>query len=277
MQIPISDGSGELTRFANFASQHVIPRHVDIWCPPGYAATPETRYPVIYMHDGQNLFDPALANTGVDWGVDEAIVRIMRRTGLPGAIVVGSWCTELRRREYMPQRPLSGPAGAGLLADFVQTQAGAPLADQYLRFLVGELKPFVDARFRTLPGQPSTTIMGSSMGGLISLYALAEYPDMFGGAGCLSTHWPIGGTALVDALGAAIPRAGRHRLYFDYGTAGLDAAYEPFQKRMDALVRTAGYHDGIDWRTLKFEGAEHNEAAWRARVEQPLALLLGAP
>ena len=74
------------------------------------------------------------------------------------------------------------------------------------------------------------------MGGLISLYALEQYPQVFGGAGCLSTHWPAGGNRLVDAMGAALPRAGAHKLYFDFGTATLDASYEPYQRRMDALV-----------------------------------------
>jgi enterochelin esterase-like enzyme len=112
------------------------------------------------------------------------------------------------------------------------------------------------------------------MGGLISLYAIEQYPDVFGGAGCVSTHWPAGGPDLVDALGAALPPAGRHRLYFDFGTAGLDAEYEPLQQRMDNHLRAAGYTEGVDWRTIKFPGADHNEPAWRSRVHVPLRFLL---
>lgn len=104
---------------------------------------------------------------------------------------------------------------------------------------------------------------------------MIEYPDIFGGAGCLSTHWPIGEEALVDALGAGLAPAGRHRLYFDYGTETLDADYEPWQRRMDGWLRTAGYREGQDWSTRKFEGAEHSERAWRERVHIPLAFLLG--
>ncbi|HRC76937.1 MAG TPA: alpha/beta hydrolase-fold protein [Kouleothrix sp.] len=269
-ETPLSDGTGALIRHAAFASHYVAPRHVDVWLPPGYHEHPERRYPVVYLHDGQNLFDPALSNTAIDWGIDEAIAGLMRDTAMPGAIAVGAWCTQLRWAEYMPARPLRAPEAAAL---HVGQQ---PISDEYLRFLTAELKPFVDATYRTLPEQPSTFIMGSSMGGLISLYALTEYPAVFGGAACVSTHWPAGGDLLVDQLAARLPAPGQHRLYFDYGTAGLDAAYEPFQLRMDARLRAAGYTEERDWRTLKFPGADHNEAAWRARARLPLAWLLYA-
>jgi len=227
------------------------------------------------MHDGQNLFDPALSFIGVDWGMDEALVRLIRETGRPGAIIVGIWNSPLRLQEYMPQKPLNASGGQRILNRFVEQTGGAPLSDGYLQFLVEELKPFIDARYPTLSDSAHTLVMGSSMGGLISLYALIEYPNVFGGAGCLSTHWPIGEEVLVDALGAALPSAGRHRLYFDFGTETLDADYEPWQRRMDEWLRTASYREGRDWSTRKFEGAEHSERAWRERVPIPLAFLLG--
>lgn len=271
------DGAGSISRHADFASRHVAPRHVDVWLPPSYHEHPERRYPVIYMHDGQNLFDPALVITGVDWGIDEAMLRVMRETGSAGAIVVGIWCTLLRRREYMPQAVFATSAGRALLPQFIAEAGGEPCSDQYLAFLADEVKPFIDATYRTQPDQPNTFVMGSSMGGLVSLYAVSQYPDLFGGAACVSTHWPIGGSLLVADMGARLPPAGRHRLYFDYGTAGLDAAYEPFQLQMDAHLRAAGYAEGHDWRTLKFEGADHNEMAWSLRAHLPLAWLLARP
>lgn len=272
--LPFSDGTGAFIRHASFESHYISPRHVDVWCPPDYT-TSAVRYSVIYMHDGQNLFDPALAYSGVDWGMDEALVRFSQETGQPGAIVVGIWNSPLRVREYMPARPFTTPAGQPLLPLFVENHGGEPLSDAYLKFLTTELKPFIDATYRTWPDQPHTFIMGSSMGGLISLYGLTEYPDIFGGAACLSTHWPIGQEELVRYFGAVLPRAGRHKLYFDYGTTTLDAEYEPYQRQMDELVQAAGYAAGRDWLTQKFEGAEHSERAWRARVHIPLAFLLG--
>jgi predicted alpha/beta superfamily hydrolase len=272
--VPISDGSGVIYRASTFPSQIFEPRTVDIWLPPGYSQDPRRRFPVIYMHDGQNLFDPAIAFTGTDWGVDEAILRLVQAGLTSGAIVVGIWNGALRWPDYMPQRLTDSPQGGDILSFFLQEKGGRPRSDRYLQFLVQEVKPAIDSAFRTLPDAPHTFVMGSSMGGLASLYALQSYPQVFGAAGCLSTHWPAGGDLLVDDLAAHLPPPGSHRLYFDYGTATLDALYEPFQLRFDDHLRNAGYTQGKDWVTLKFEGAEHNEAAWRRRVEIPLRFLL---
>ncbi len=275
ISVPISDGSGVLDRYTGFAFPANESRTVDVWCPPGYAEAPDVRYPVLYMHDGQNLFDPALAYGGVDWGIDEAVLRLMQQHGHPGVIIVGVWnSAEARWLDYMPQQPAQLPAVQAAFDHWGRAAGALVRSDSYLKFLVEQLKPFIDATYRTLPGQQHTLVMGSSMGGLISLYALEQYPDVFGGAGCLSTHWPAGGDALVDDLAAHLPKPGRHKLYFDYGTATLDALYEPFQRRMDGHLAAAGYTRGVDWITLKFDGAEHNEGAWRARVGLPLRFLL---
>ncbi|MDG4552992.1 MAG: alpha/beta hydrolase-fold protein [Candidatus Competibacter sp.] len=273
--LTLSDGTGVIDRHADFPSRHIVPRHVDVWCPPEDGTGSETRYPVVYMQDGQNLFDPALSFIGVDWGMDEAVMRLIREGRHSGAIIVGIWNSPLRLREYMPQQPPISSLGQGILSRFIEQTGGEPLSDRYLKFLIEELKPFIDAAYPTLPDRAHTWVMGSSMGGLISLYALTEYPEVFGGAGCLSTHWPIGEEVLVDGLGAALPRAGRHRLYFDFGTETLDADYEPWQRRMDGFARAAGYREGRDWLTRKFVGAEHSERAWRQRVDVPLGFLLG--
>jgi predicted alpha/beta superfamily hydrolase len=273
--VVISDGSGVLDRYAGFPSAAIGPRTVEVWCPPGYAEAAAIRYSVLYMHDGQNLFDSALAYGGVDWGIDEAMLRLIHDHGISGAIIVGIWNSgDGRWLDYMPQKPMETPEAQALAAQFGTARGGSVRSDRYLRFLAEELKPFVDSTYRTLPDQPNTLVMGSSMGGLISLYAVEEYPHVFGGAGCVSTHWPAGGNLLVDLMGAHLPKPGSHKLYFDYGTATLDAGYEPFQLRMDGHLQAAGYTRGKDWTTLKFEGAEHNEAAWRARVHAPLRFLL---
>ena len=266
---------GQLLRYAPFPSENIKPRPVDIWLPPGYDDGDDTRYPVIYMHDGQNLFEPGLAFAGVDWGIDEAIVRLMHAGKTGGAIVVAPWNSARRRSEYMPQKPLATPALREQARHFAAENGALPYSDLYLRFLVEELKPFVDATYRTRPGRNTTSVMGSSMGGLISLYALCEYPRVFGAAACVSTHWPIGEDPLVDWFENALPAPGTHRIYFDYGTETLDAHYEPYQARMDGHVEAAGYRRGVDWETLKFEGAEHSEVSWRERAEIPLAFLLG--
>jgi enterochelin esterase-like enzyme len=123
------------------------------------------------MHDGQNLFDPRIASTGVDWGMDEAIVRGMRAGRLPPTIVVGVWCTELRLREYSPW----------------------DMGTNYARFLIEELMPAVNQKFRTRTGPENTTVMGSSMGGLISFWLCWKYPGTFGRGGvplnCVDMEW----------------------------------------------------------------------------------------
>lgn len=252
-------------------SQFVAPRNVDVWVPPG-ATGP---LPVIYMHDGQNLFHPADSTNGTVWGVDAVLEALITAGETTGALVVAIWNSASRCREYSPTAVFEAMCNTADWEQLLAFSGGPPLADAYLNFLTTELKPFIDATFATQPGRETTFIMGSSMGGLISLYALTQYPELFGAAGCLSTHWVIGGNGLVDGLAATLPAPGHHRLYFDYGTEGLDAEYEPFQQRMDDHMRSAAYREGYDWQTLKFAGADHHETAWHARLHLPLRFLLG--
>lgn len=265
---------GRLIRHMDFPSRHVPARPVDVWLPPGYdAARP---YPVLYMHDGQNLFDPALAYGGVTWGVAEALTQLIAGQAVPPTIIVGIWNGKERRwQEYLPQRPFAAPHGAQALAALApEWLSGPPDSDAYLRFLVTEVKPFIDHTYATRPEREHTFIMGSSMGGLISLYALCAYPHLFAGAGCVSTHWPAVDGVLPELM-ALLPEPGRYRLYFDFGTEELDAQYEPFQQQADALIAAMGYSQGEDWVTHKFPGANHSEQAWQQRVHIPLTFLLG--
>jgi len=226
------------------------------------------------MQDGQNLFDPQTSFLGVDWGIDEAMRRLTAEQRVSAAIVVGIWNTPQRSQEYMPQRPLElrRRKEQGRLG---RAAVRKPLSDRYLKFLLTEVKPFLDDHYRTLADRENTFIMGSSMGGLISLYAVCEYPHVIAGAGCLSTHWPAREGIVVDYLEKGLPKAGSHKLYFDYGTRTVDALYEPYQQEVDKVLRAKGYTQGKDWITLKFEGAEHSERAWRERVHIPLEFLLG--
>lgn len=268
--------TGTLVSYQDFPSAHVAARNVDVWLPPGYASNPGKRYPVLYLHDGQNLFDPSLSfYSQTDWGVDEAMTKLIAEGRVREAIVVGVWNTPLRLQEYMPRKPVTGASLAIGIEGMDDLPADSIVSDQYLAFLVEELKPFIDANYRTRRGRSDTFVMGSSMGGLISLYAVAEYPHVFGGAGAVSTHWPIGNGIVIDWLATHLPDPRTHRLYFDHGTATLDAQYAPYQRRMDAIVRAAGYVEGDNFMTRVFEGADHSERAWRRRVDIPLEFLLG--
>lgn len=280
--------SGRIERLADFPSTHVPARHVDVWLPDGYPDGGP--YDVLYMHDGQMLFDANTTWNRQEWRVDETATALQRSGAVRPFIVVGVWNGGERRHvEYFPQRPfesLDAARQASLLA--LERSPGVPLfagpvdSNAYLRFLVEELKPAIDARFRVHRTRAHTFVMGSSMGGLASIAALVEHPRVFGGAACVSTHWP--GTFSLDDnpipgafeawLQARLPPAGKHRLYFDFGTATLDALYPPLQQRIDAVVAAKGY-TGTDWLTQAFPGAEHSERAWAQRLDVPLRFLFG--
>jgi predicted alpha/beta superfamily hydrolase len=225
------------------------------------------------MHDGQNLFDPRTSFGGVDWGVDETMTRLIDQGVLREAIVVGVWNTQRRVAEYMPRKAVAS-ASTKDLKGVPENEGEEIVSDEYLKFLVRELKPFIDSRYRTLPNRANTFIMGSSMGGLISAYAVCEYPRVYGGAGCVSTHWPAGDGAMIDYLKTHLPKPRAHKFYFDFGTETLDAGYAPFQMRADEVMLRAGYTEGLDWVTRKFEGEEHSEKSWRKRVDIPLVFFL---
>jgi predicted alpha/beta superfamily hydrolase len=266
---------GRLEYWTDVKSAHLGPsRHVEIWLPPDYDRSPERRYPVLYMHDGQNLFDPRIANTGVDWGVDEAVVRLVRQNGMFPVIVVGVWSTDNRGAEYSPWHD----------------------APRYARFLIEELMPRVNAEFRTLTGPENTAVMGSSLGGLLSFYLVMRHPDAFGACGCISTHFPLSEkmvaryftgvptSATPDTVpyvlreiqsGMAVARGTRY--WFDYGTLGLDSTYGPTHDAVRAWLLGQGLVEGEDFVVRRYEGADHNETSWRARLDDPLTFLFGRP
>lgn len=274
---------GHIHAILNFTSFLSPERRIDVWLPEDYNT--DTPHAVLYMHDGQNLFNPALGFHGQIWAVDNAIQALLYQNSIKPTIIVGIWNTPLRYQEYLP-----APAFNLLPAEYKLHLKGEhnnpdlePLSDGYLAFIVKELKPYIDKNYSTLSGPEDTVIMGSSMGGLISAYALACYPQVFGGAGCLSTHWPLSlheqndlnfSSPYIHWLGKNLPKAGKHNLYFDFGTETIDKPYELHQQQMDQLMKKLGYTEGENWITVKDEGAAHNEEAWRNRVHLPIDFLL---
>lgn len=266
-------GNGQIFFCPDFKSKYVQPRNLSIWLPPGYRAAGQDDYRVIYAHDGQNLFDPQTAFVGVDWGLHEALCRLLAAESIQPTLVVGIWNTPERYPEYDPQQVFSRYLSTAEQKAYVKKH-GQPVSDSYLKFIVEELKPSIDAYFRTRPGRRDTFLLGSSMGGLISAYGLCEYPDIFGGAACLSTHWPAGHGKMISYLRKRLPDPQSHLFYFDYGTETIDAQYEPFQQQVDDVMRCSGYDEGCNWLTRKFIGEDHSEWAWRRRIDIPLQFLL---
>jgi oligosaccharide 4-alpha-D-glucosyltransferase len=238
-------------------------RHVVIWLPPGYENNFDKQYRVIYMSDGENLFDPRIASWGVDWGIDEAMMRGAKSGKFEPAIVVGTWSTSRRGFEYSPWHD----------------------ASQYARFLSEELMPRINTEFRTLKGPDNTFHMGSSMGGLLSFYLVKDYPDIFGACGCVSAHFALRPADFGErgettpyivrdlAAGDAVPKGARFS--FDYGTETLDSTYEKDHAPVRTWLLEQGLVEGRDFQVQKYDGADHSERAWRARVGDQLEWLLG--
>ncbi len=285
-------GAGTLVDLGVIQSKFADARRVTVWLPSSYSPK-GSRHAVLYMHDGQNLFDPETGYGGMEWKIDETLERLIREKQVRPTIVVAIWNTPKRLQEYVPAK-----AFAHLPPQYMDRvrglYGGDPLSDGYLKFIVKELKPRIDREFRVKPDRANTAIMGSSMGGLISLYAIDEYPKVFGGAGMVSTHWPLflpaqEGQSITDEeyevvssaferyLIPALPSPKSHRLYFDHGSETLDAVYLRYQKRIDAIVARRGYRQPANWISRNFPGQAHNEKSWASRVDIPLHFLLPWP
>lgn len=274
-------GTGSVVHYDDFPSKFVVPRPVEVWLPEGYDPLSSERYPVVYMNDGQFLFLGSHSWykwTPWNWNVDLIMPRMIREQNIRAAIVVAPWMLPnkgRRRNEYMPQKPITEEVGRLLEANNSDLKYERLNSDNYLKFIVEELKPYIDKTYQTRPEQENTFMMGASMGGMISSYAISEYSDVFGGAACMSTHWGDAQGAVLEWYQNHWPEAGSNRLYFDFGTESLDAGYEPYQQVMDKIMQSKGYQEDIDWVTRKFPGASHLPSAWRDRLHIPLEFLLG--
>lgn len=249
-----------LLRIGPVRSRHLgNAREVVVCLPPGYDEAPERRYPVLYLQDGQNLFDPATSYVpGKPWRLGEAAEeRIAGRTVEP-LVLVGVFNTGAARvDEYTPTRS-------------ERSQAGGK-ADLYGRFLVEELKPHIDARLRTRPGRETTGLAGSSLGGLLTLHLGLRYPDVFSRLGVMSPSVWWDREVILRTV-RALERKPSLRIWLDIGTAEGDRTVAGARKLRQALVEK-GWRPGGDLHYLEAEGAAHDEAAWGARAGDMLAAL----
>jgi enterochelin esterase-like enzyme len=279
---------GTIERIEKLPSKFVDARNVDVWLPAGYDS--KKKYAVLYMHDGQMLFDSTITWNKKSWDVDQIISRLLEEGKIQNCIVVGVWNGDKSRHaDYFPQKPFESlDASKRELVLNSARNNGASIfgnyqiqSDNYLKFLVQELKPLIDQKYATRKDSAHTFIAGSSMGGLISMYAICEYPKVFGGAACLSTHWPgifvAKDNPIPDAFIAYmknnLPNPKNHKIYFDYGDKTLDAMYPPLQMKVDILMQEKGFTQK-NWMTQFFPGQDHSEGSWRSRFEIPLQFLL---
>lgn len=284
LAVPLhAEDSGRLLEYDGVAAAGLPPQRLTIWLPPGYDAG-EGRFPVLYMHDGHNLFDPAESNFNKIWAADKAMRAAVQSGKVEPHIIIGIWAPGTdRHRQYLP-RSLYDMTAGDLRAQMDSLTPGGVISDRYLDWIAGPLKAWVDQSFRTRPGRDDTAIVGSSMGGLMSCYAFLDRPEVFGRAGCVSSHWPAVDPSAIDEaqlkalwdgwFAARLGQPDGRRVWMDHGTATLDAFYAPYQQVIDARFAAAGWQKGRDWESRVYEGAEHEENAWAARLPEVFGWLL---
>ncbi|QEA17527.1 hypothetical protein FRF71_08625 [Novosphingobium ginsenosidimutans] len=277
--------AGRFLEYEHVAAAGLPEQRLTIWLPPGYDKGKQ-RYPVLYMHDGHNLFDPAKSNFNKVWAADKAMLAAVNSGKVEPHIIIGVWAPGRDRyRQYLPQTIYQATSGTPRAAMDAMIE-GPVVSDAYLAWLAGPLKQWVDASFRTRPGRDDTAIMGSSMGGLMSCYAFLERAETYGRAGCVSSHWPAADPAKVGPanpelialwdgwFAARLGQPNGRRVWMDHGTATLDAFYAPYQQKIDARFAASGWQRGRDWESKVYEGAEHEENAWARRLPEVFGWLL---
>lgn len=275
---------GSIHRFDSFPSNYVQSRTVDVWFPEDYSS--KKTYAVIYMNDGQDLFDPLVDKRKPEMQVDEAISSLVSKGTIKDAIVVGIYNIPSQRSEnYFPQKPIDllPIKTRDSLLKIVKTFSKdfEINSNDYLKFITEELKPYIDQEYATATDFQNTFMAGASMGGLISMYAVCEYPTIFGGAIGMSTHWigavPTPGNPLPDVffnyMRENLPPPNKHKFYFDFGTKGLDMFYTKYEDAVNKVFQEKGYSSSL-FKNLKFVGGNHNVVSWQPRLPDALIMML---
>jgi predicted alpha/beta superfamily hydrolase len=251
-------GPGLLHKHENFSSRFVSKkRDVIVYTPGIYEKRPDLRFPVLYLEDGQNLFDAATSFIpGMYWHVGETTDGLLAQGAIQPLIIVGIYNTDKRLAEYTPTR---------------DKKLGGGRADKYGRMLVEELKPFIEKNYRALPEAANTGLGGSSLGGLLTVYLGLKYPQVFGKLAVLSPSVWWNQRAILDFVASA-PVEFRSRIWLDVGTKEASNTLKNVTDLHDALVQR-GWHDNQDIHFEVIPDGQHNEEAWARRVSPFLQFL----
>lgn len=244
--------TGTVAYHRNLNADSLPSRDLIVWLPPGYEQG-KKRYPVLYMHDGQNIVDPATSSFGVDWRIDETADSLIRAGEIEPAIIVGIYNTTDRMEEYTP-----GSKGSA-----------------YMDFVVNTVKPLIDQNYRTKKGPKHTLTGGSSAGGIMAFMLAWEHPQVFGKALCMSPAFKVMHIDYVSAVQSYTGRKKKLKFYIDNGGIDLEARLQPGIDDMLEALRQKGYRQGKDYVWVLDEKAQHNEAAWAKRLPTALMFLLG--
>lgn len=249
---------GGITGMIRYHKQFYSPqlknkRDLAVWLPPSYDTEPTRRYPVLYVHDGQNLFTPFTAFQGQEWHLDEIATDLIERNLMKEIIIVGIYNTNRRTEEYSPLK------------------SGAAYSD----FLITTVKPFIDSTYRTQLGREDTAVMGSSLGGLIAFDLVWSHPQVFSMAACLSPAFLVDSSDMVNTVRLTTSPPDNIKLVILNGTEGLEAKLRPAVETMVEALQNQDYELGKNLIYQIIEGAEHNESAWAGQVAIPLRFFFG--
>ncbi|MCX6169465.1 MAG: alpha/beta hydrolase-fold protein [Ignavibacteriales bacterium] len=245
--------TGKVEYYKNFAIDGLKPRDIIIWLPPDYEKEINKRYPVLYMHDAQNIFDPRTSTNFIDWQVDETADSLIRNGVIQPIIMVGMNNTVDRSIEY----------------------SDTPLGRLYMKFIIEKVKPFVDSKYRTLADAKNTAVAGSSMGGLISMMCAWEHPEVFSKAACFSPAFKFRDINYVNKVLEYTGKKKKITLYIDNGGVDLDAQLMPGVNEMVNILEKKEFSIDKDLFVYIDKAATHNEAAWAKRVWRPLKIFFG--
>ncbi len=236
--------TGKVRYHKQFKGRNVLPRDIIVWLPPGYDSLSEKYYPVLYMHDGQNIFDPFTSSFGIDWQIDETADSLIRINAIQELIIVGIYNSSQRGNEYNDTK----------------------LGRAYIGFIIEELKPFIDRTYRTLPDCKNTAVTGSSSGGLISFIIVWENPDVFSKAACCSPAFKIGKIDYVAPVENYMGAKKDLKVFIYNGGIGLEEQLQPGIDEMILVLKEKGFIENQDLLFIKDSSAEHNESEWAKYV-----------
>lgn len=256
--------AGNIRLHKQFHSRYLeFERDIIVYLPPSYKDNPHRRYPVLYMHDGNNVMDPRTSFAGVAWEVNDSVERLVAAGQMEEIIVVGVYNTPARMYEYTwTQMVIDGPTPQG------------GHGKKYAQFLVKELKVFIDKTYRTLADRQNTAVMGSSLGGLINFYIGRHHSDTFGKVAMMSpSFW--WGNGIVFKHVKNYPQG--LKLWMDMGIyeCGSDRPDANSQtlkmtRRMHEQFLNLGYEDNVDFKYYEDPHGHHNEYSWSRRLHRPL-------
>ncbi len=247
--------TGEVRYHRDFYSPQLDNRReIIIWLPPSYSSENSKYYPVLYAHEGQNIFTSGNSLSGEEWGLDETATGLIEAGEIEEILIVGIANTADRTAEYSP----------------------VLIGNLYSDFLIHTVKPFIDANYRTRPGPDNTATIGSSLGGLIAFDLVWEHPDIFSMAGCLSPAFMVDGNEIVKRVKKYRGLSRQVKLYIDNGTEELEQRLQPAIDNMIPLLEEKGLRTPENYLYFIAEGGFHNEKAWSARVHRPLIYFFGS-